>query len=115
MKPSCEIVVGQVLPTIRAMVVKDLIKRYKLSQVNVARKLGITQPAVSQYVSALRGKDEIEKILFKSIGKDIKKLSDDIAIGNLKQSDVIKRYCAICKLMKRKGILNVFQSETTCF
>ena len=62
------------MPTIRAMVVKDLIKRYKLSQVNVARKLGITQPAVSQYVSALRGKDEIEKILFKSIGKDINPL-----------------------------------------
>ena len=115
MKPLCEIVAGQVLPTIRAMVVKDLIKRYELSQVAAAKKLGITQPAVSQYVSALRGKDEIEKILFKAIGKDIKKLSDDIAIGNLKQSDVIKRYCTICKLMKRKRILNIFQSEITRF
>ena len=110
MKPLCEIVVSQVLPTIRAMVVKDLIKRYKLSQVDAAEKLGITQPAVSQYVSALRGKGEIEKILIKSIGKDIKKLSDDIVIGKLTQSEVIKRYCVICKLMKREGVLNVFQS-----
>lgn len=109
MKPICEIVVGQVLPTIRAMVVRDLIKRYKLSQVEVAKKLGITQPAVSQYVGALRGKGEIEKILSKTVGKDIKNLSDDIASGKLEQADVIKRYCAICKLIKRKEILNVFQ------
>jgi len=115
MKPLCEIVGGQVLPTIRAMVVKDLIKRYELSQVEVAKKLGITQPAVSQYMSALRGKGELEKILLKSIGKDIKNLSDDVASGKLSQVDVIKRYCAICKLMKKKGILKLFQTGFTVF
>ncbi len=111
MKPICEIVVEQVLPTIRVMVVKDLIKRYKLSQVDVAKKLGITQPAVSQYVSDLRGKREMEKILLKAMGKDIKKLADDIANGKLKQADVIKQYCGICKMVKKKGVINIFQSE----
>jgi predicted transcriptional regulator len=108
MKPVCEIIVGRILPTIRAMVVKDLIKRYKLSQVEVAKKLGITQPAVSQYVGAMRGKGEIEKILSRTVGKDIKNLSDDIASGKLKQAEVIKRYCAICKEIKRKEVLCVF-------
>jgi predicted transcriptional regulator len=110
MKPLCEIVSGQVLPTIRAMVVKDLIKRYELSQVEVAKKLGITQPAVSQYISALRGKGGLEKKLMKVIGKEIRDLSDDVASGRLSQAEVIKRYCAICSLMKKKGIFRVFQS-----
>ncbi len=111
MKPLCEIVVSQVLPTIRAMVVKDLIKRYKMSQVDVARKLGITQPAVSQYMGSLRGKGATEKILAKAVGKEIKDLSDDIASGKLKQGDVIKKYCEICKFMKKKGVLGNFQCE----
>jgi len=97
------------LPTIRAMVVKDLIKRYRLSQVEVAEKLGITQPAVSQYVGALRGKGKTEKILMKSVGNEVKKLSDDIVIGKLMQSEVIKRYCVICNLMRSEGVLDVFQ------
>ncbi len=111
MKPVCETVVGQVLPSIRALVVKDLIKRYNLSQVDVAGKLGITQPAVSQYVAALRGKGETEKVLLKAVGRDITGLTDDIASGKLKQADVIKRYCAICRSMKKKGVLKLFQSE----
>ncbi|MBC7218933.1 MAG: helix-turn-helix domain-containing protein [Hadesarchaea archaeon] len=110
MKPLCELVSGQVLPTIRAMVVKDLVKRYELSQVEVAKKLGITQPAVSQYLSALRGKRELEKKLMKSIGDDIRSLADDVASGKLSQADVVRRYCAICSLMKKKGIFQDFGS-----
>ncbi|MEM2890298.1 MAG: helix-turn-helix domain-containing protein [Candidatus Hadarchaeum sp.] len=108
MKPLCELVSGQVLPTIRAMVVKDLVRRYELSQVEVAKKLGITQPAVSQYLSALRGKRELEKKLMKSIGSDIKSLVDDVASGKLSQADVVRRYCAICSRMKKKGIFQDF-------
>ena len=48
MKPSCEVVVKYVLPVFRAMVAKELIVKYKLSQNEVAQKLGITQAAVSQ-------------------------------------------------------------------
>ncbi|MBC7344651.1 MAG: helix-turn-helix domain-containing protein [Clostridia bacterium] len=111
MKPLCELVSGQVLPTIRAMVVKDLVKRYELSQVEVAKKLGITQPAVSQYLSALRGKRELEKKLMKSIGDDIRSLADDVAGGKLSQAAVVRRYCAICSLMKKKGIFQDFGSS----
>ncbi|MGQ9788850.1 MAG: transcriptional regulator [Candidatus Hadarchaeaceae archaeon] len=111
MKPPCEFVSGHVLPTIRAMVVKDLVKRYELSQVDVAKKLGVTQPAVSQYLSALRGKKELEKKLMKSIGGELRRLADDVARGNLNQADVVRRYCAICSLIKKKGIFHNFGSS----
>ncbi len=50
MKSPCEEIVWDVLPSIRAAIAEELIKR-GISQKDVSRMLGITPPAVSQYVS----------------------------------------------------------------
>lgn len=99
MRPPCEVAVKDVLPTVRAMLVKELIERHHLSQVEVAKKLGITQPAVSQYRRMLRGAGRNSKIL-KPIKKHVQKLADDIARGKLKQKQLIQHYCIICKSIK---------------
>ncbi|KXB02662.1 hypothetical protein AKJ45_03050 [candidate division MSBL1 archaeon SCGC-AAA261F19] len=65
MKPRCKVVVKQVLPAIQERLVKELIQCHKLSQVEIAEKLGITQAAVSQYLSSSRGAGKAEKILKK--------------------------------------------------
>ncbi|HUI40108.1 MAG TPA: helix-turn-helix domain-containing protein [Methanothrix sp.] len=49
MKFPCEIIVWDVLPSIRAAIAKELVKR-GISQKEVSQMLGITPPAVSQYV-----------------------------------------------------------------
>lgn len=96
MKPPCEVVVKDVLPAIRAMLVKELIEHHHLSQVEVASKLGITQPAVSQYLRMLRGAGR-DRILLKNIEKYVQMLADDLARGKLKQKQIIERYCLICR------------------
>ncbi|MEM3430429.1 MAG: helix-turn-helix domain-containing protein [Candidatus Bathyarchaeia archaeon] len=55
MKPPCEIVVKHVLPMLRALIAKELSERYGLKQEESAKKLGITQSAVSYYLSGSRG------------------------------------------------------------
>ena len=55
MKPLCELMGIEILPTVRAMVAKKLIDTYGLSQKQAAEKLGTTQPAISQYKRNLRG------------------------------------------------------------
>lgn len=55
MKTPCELVVGKILPTLRASVVKKLSKDYGMKQSDIARSLGITQASVSQYLSSARG------------------------------------------------------------
>ena len=110
MRPPCEIVATQVLPEIRAVLVKDLVERHKLSQVEVARRLGITQPAVSQYLAALRGKGAAQKILLKGeVGSSLKELSQAVAKGKLTHSQMIKRYCEICKLLQKKETLRTLK------
>jgi predicted transcriptional regulator len=55
MKTPCELVVGRILPTLRASVVKELSGKYRMKQSEIAKKLGITQASVSQYLSETRG------------------------------------------------------------
>jgi predicted transcriptional regulator len=55
MKTPCELVVGRILPSLRASVVKELSSKYNMKQADIAQKLGITQASVSQYLSAARG------------------------------------------------------------
>ena len=51
----CEIVEKSILPSIRALVAKELINEYGLKQEDVARCLGITQSAISHYIRNVRG------------------------------------------------------------
>lgn len=104
MRPPCEVVVKEVLPAIRAMLVKELIERHRLSQVEVAHKLGITQPAVSQYLRMLRGAGRGGTLL-KNIKKHVQELADNIARGKLKRKQIIERYCMICHSMGQREII----------
>lgn len=54
MKTPCELVVGKILPALRASVVKELSGKYHMKQSDIAKKLGITQASVSQYLSSAR-------------------------------------------------------------
>jgi predicted transcriptional regulator len=56
MKTPCELVVGKILPALRASVVKELSGKYHMKQSDIAMKLGITQASVSQYLSSTRAR-----------------------------------------------------------
>lgn len=55
MRLPCERVVNEVLPAVRSLIAKDLQEK-GYSQTEIAELLHITQPAVSQYLNASRGK-----------------------------------------------------------
>lgn len=55
MKLLCERIVNEILPSVRSLVANELQDK-GYSQTEIAGILDITQPAVSQYLSASRGK-----------------------------------------------------------
>jgi hypothetical protein len=114
MKPPCEEIFKDVLPTVRAILVRDLVERHNLSQVEVAKRLGITQPAVSQYLRSLRGASRAKALLRKSdFMKSIKKFSNAIASGEVRGIRLAEMYCEICGTLRREKIS--FSHETGLF
>ena len=94
MKSPCEEIVWDVLPSIRAAIAEELVKR-GVSQKDVSKMLGITPPAVSQYVSKKRGYNiEFREDIREAIGK----LAEDLIEGGV--DDLVERICVVCRMLQ---------------
>ena len=85
MKTPCELVVGRILPSLRASIVKDLSKRHGLKQSEIAKRMGITQASVSQYLSSARAGNEEMLEKFPKILKYAEEISERIMAGENRQ------------------------------
>lgn len=97
---KCEIAVKRIIPVARAMVAKKLIEGYRLSQVETSKRMGISQPAVSQYKANLRGRGTdafADDARFVEIANDIAK---NIAEGRLSAGNLEGEMCRFCKLIQ---------------
>ena len=103
MRVLCEVVVSDILPTLRSLITKELVQNYRLSQTDISKKLGITQPAVSQYKSGVRG-SKVKKILRnKKVMNEIKKVVEEIARNDFSPMDVHVKICQLSeKLVEEK-------------
>ena len=103
MQTPYEIAAKSVIPAIRGIISRSLIEK-RLTQAEIARALGITQPAVSKYFSEKRGK----AIDFDQ-RDDVKKMAELIAEGianhrlnDIRVADMIKE---ICDYVMRSGYM----------
>jgi hypothetical protein len=97
-KIDCEEIVWYLLPLIRKEFAKSLIKDHGLTQRKAAEKLGITEAAVSQYVSKKRGDSKITDAV---IQREIKESTKRIINGDIL---VMKtETCRICHLLRTRG------------
>ncbi len=96
MKAPCEIIMWYILPSIRKEIAKAMIKNHGLNQKEAAKRLGITDAAISQYLSAKRGK---VKITDPDILRNIKISAKRIIEGN--EKNLIEETCRICGLLRK--------------
>ena len=101
MKPPCEIIVNRMLPHIRAEIVRILVNDYSMKQIDVARRLGITQASVSQYISSVRGGDDFLHEMFPEIKEYTQSIAEKIALGENKEGQ-IALLCQICEHIREK-------------
>ncbi len=110
MKSPCETVVWDVLPSIRAAVAEELVKR-GMAQKDVSKLLGISAPAVSQYVSKKRGYN-IE--FGEELKASISQLADDLVEKRV--DSPVEGICVICRKMRDdKGNCSSNQCKQTDF
>ena len=107
MKTPCEVFVWYLIPGIRQELARFLVQDHKMSQVQVAAKLGITEAAVSQYLSGKRGDIKIDK----DIKVEIKKSARRIAEGD--EVTAVRELCRICNLVKDSAFMSELYEKHT--
>ncbi|MEM3770488.1 MAG: hypothetical protein QXG76_04800 [Candidatus Bathyarchaeia archaeon] len=100
----CEVAVKSLLPPVRAALAKQLMTKHGLKQVETAKLLGVSQPAISLYNKKMRGKAlDLEKD--KEIKRLIEGLAGSLAKESLSHKDFTLKFCEICKAVRAKGLL----------
>ncbi len=92
----CEISAKYIIPALRLMIAKKLIEEYHITQSEVARLLGVTQPSISHYLNSRRGA-RTAKALAKS--KEVREYVDKYVkrvISSGAPPDDLP-FCIVCK------------------
>ena len=100
-KTPCEKIVWNLLPAIRRELAISLINEQKLSQKEVAERLGLSEAAVSRYINGKRGGLRILKN--ENVKNQINKSAKKIVKGD--EEVVINETCHVCKLLQSNKIL----------
>jgi len=109
MRPPCEVVVRRVLPVLRALVAKELMDTYGLTQSETAGLLGVTQPAISTYISALEGDSKgLDAVGLESEAREIAAI---LATRKPGLKETVRRICALCIGLKSGGIVCTLHKE----
>jgi predicted fused transcriptional regulator/phosphomethylpyrimidine kinase/predicted transcriptional regulator len=111
LRPPCELVVKHYLPVIRSLIARELVDTYDLNQMQIAKLLGITQPAVSNYLSLMRG--EAEKTFDTAEVREVaRKMASELVEGKLSMSQSIYTICKLCIKLRSAGVTCGLHKET---
>jgi len=86
------------------MIAKELKAKHKLKQTDIAKLLGVSQPAVSLYYRKIRGRT-INLESDPDIRKLIENFASSLAGHGLTHKDFIPMFCEICRTIRAKGLL----------
>ncbi|HKX21273.1 MAG TPA: helix-turn-helix domain-containing protein [Nitrososphaeraceae archaeon] len=95
------------IPAIRAILSKELVVEKGLKEDEVARMLGITQAAVSNYLRGTRGDNEIISKLtsLSEIMSMIKEISADLSTNRAYTAKTLSKFIALCNYMRYSLII----------
>lgn len=104
MRLVCETVVKDVLPAVRSVMAREMQER-GYNQTEIAETLDLTQPAVSQYLSASRGK-KVQKI--EQDDESYAKVQGllDLVLEGAPEEEVSQEFCEVCLSIRENGLFD---------
>ncbi len=110
MKIPCEIVVWHVLPLIRREIARELVSNYGMTQAAVAKKFGVTDAAISQYLTKKRGGEYSSSPHYPRFMDEVRGAARRIAEED---ADFGYEVCCLCGVVKSIGLLAEIYLEQT--
>jgi uncharacterized protein len=97
-----EIEAKSLIPAVRAILAKKLISEYSLKEEDVAKDLGITQAAVSNYVRGTRGDTELISKLesVREIMRMIDDIARDLSTNKAYTPSTLAKFVGLCNYMR---------------
>ena len=97
-----EIEAKSLIPAVRAILAKKLIKEYSLKEEDVAKVLGITQAAVSNYVRGTRGDLELISKLesVREVMRMIDDIGRDLSTNKAYTPSTLAKFIGLCNYMR---------------
>ena len=97
-----EIEAKSLIPAVRAILAKKLIKEYSLKEEDVAKVLGITQAAVSNYVRGTRGDIELISKLesVREVMRMIDDIGKDLSTNKAYTPSTLAKFVGLCNYMR---------------
>lgn len=95
MQAPCESISRKLLPSVRGMIVKYMYEEVGLTQLQIARALGVSQSSISRYVNRQRGAWSASSI--PELEDKVREIAQLLLESKVKKEDVL---CEICKYIR---------------
>jgi uncharacterized protein len=100
----CEVGVKTVLPAVKAIMARSIVKKHGYNEKQTADLLGLSQSAVSRYVGRERG-----NVIDIETTTEVITLIEQMVIHLIKQPDnkteFLKLFCQTCQVIRKKGLM----------
>ena len=95
------------IPAVRAILSKELVTEKGLKEEEVARLLGITQAAVSNYLRGTRGDNELisKLVSLSEVMSMIKEIGNDLSTNRAYTAKTLSKFIALCNYMRYSLII----------
>lgn len=101
----CEIGVKTVLPSVKAIMAREIVTNRGLNEQQTANLLGLSQSAISRYVNKERGNN----LLNLENSTEVLALINQMVTALIKEPDdrkaVLELFCQTCQAVRKKGLM----------
>lgn len=104
-----EVIVWYILPAIRREITNSLIEDYRLPQKEIAKRFGLTEPAISQYKKGARGDIELSLDIKNKVKEAARNIAEEDSRASREVQKVL-RYIQeggfLCEFHKKYGLVH---------
>jgi predicted transcriptional regulator len=102
----CERMVRYVVPALRMLISRQLLEKYSLNQVQVAKLLNVTQPSISNYTGRRKSSAKIRRYLGNSVVNEYaESMARKLFEKGLSLKELEEDVCSLCAELRKGGYL----------
>ena len=101
----CEVGVKTILPSVKAMMAREIVTNRGMNEQETAELLGLSQSAVSRYMNKERGNNQLALENSAEILALINQMVSVLIKEPKNKSEILRLFCGVCEAIRKKGLM----------